>query len=263
MTFIQGVDVASYQPADFPTKGIAFAFIKVSQGTSYTNPKVDEQIADAVRGKCAVGLYHFMQPGDSILAQVAYFKSRNKVKPGHIIAVDWESLNGAWPSSNDKDAMIRGLKVAYPKNRVGLYTDLDGWKTRDTSGYCGDFLWIADIVEAGKPRITHPWVFHQYGQNANGDQDVANFQTQAALIAWANALETPPPVNAPTVPTPEYRAVLLNDVFPTPDGHSDSGGTGQWTLQTFLASMYSEIADCKAMLTEIVAEINASKGAGQ
>lgn len=258
MSYVQGIDVASYQPNNVDPKGLGFVFVKATQGTNYTNPKAVTQSKTARKG-AVVGFYHFMQPGDSVTAQVAYFKSRDLVQPGDLIAVDWEGLNGSWASSADKDAMLRAFKAAYPKNRVGLYTNLDGWLHHDTSNYCADFLWIADITTPGKPRIQHGWTFHQYGQRNGEDSDLGNFQTQAALKAWAGLPVSPTPPTA-TVPSPEYRAVLLNDVFPTPEGHTDSGGTGQWTLQTFLSSLYEQVADNNRMLKAIMVEIDTSKG---
>lgn len=256
MTYVNGVDVASYQPNDFPTKGIAFAFVKVSQGTGYTNPKCDAQIADAIKGQCVVGLYHFLQPGDSVANQVAYFKSRDKVKPGYIVAVDWESLNGAWTSSADKDAFIKALKAAYPHNRVGLYTNVDGWTHHDTSSYCGDFLWIADITIPGKPRIRHSWTFHQYGQNAEGDLDVGNFQSQAELKVWAGYPATIPPT-VTAVPQ-AYRDVMLADVFPLPAGHADADGNGAWSLQTVIGQLYSNVETLTKTVEDLAAKLTAA-----
>ena len=47
-----------------------------------------------------------------------------------------------------------------------------------------DFLWIADYVTAGKPRIKADWRFHQYSSEPH-DKDVADFASKAALVRWA------------------------------------------------------------------------------
>lgn len=221
MSYVKGIDVASYQDDQYPTKGLGFVFVKATQGVNYTNPDMAKQIAAAEKAKLVVGVYHFLQPGDSVSAQVNYFKSRNVVKPGYLVAVDWESLAGAWASNTDKDAFIKALKAAYPKNRVGLYTNKDGWFNHDHTSYCGDFLWIASpTTTPGNVGIQHAWTFHQYGtttvKNPDGttkyhlDQDVANFQTIDALKKWAGYPATVPPVTR----TAEYVALMLNDVFP-------------------------------------------------
>ncbi|HEY6020150.1 MAG TPA: GH25 family lysozyme, partial [Candidatus Paceibacterota bacterium] len=193
---------------------------------------------------------------DSVSAQVSYFKSRDKVKPGYVIAVDWESLNGAWSSCADKDAFIKALKAAYPKNRVGLYTNLDGWKHHDTTSYCGDFLWIADVdtvrgripSNGDSPDIQHPWTFWQYGQQNGIDANVGNFSTQTALKAWAGY----PVVSQPSVVVPQaYRDVMLSDVFPLPVGHTDADGNNAWSLQTTLEAIFPMIEETHSLVKEI------------
>lgn len=246
MSYVKGSDVSDYQDGSYPTKGLGFAFVKATQGVSYTNKDMPAQIATAEKAKLVVGVYHFMQPGDSVSAQVAYFKSRGVVKPGYLIAVDWEGLNGAWPSNADKDALIKGLKAAYPKNRVGLYTNRDGWLTHDHTSYCGDFLWIADITTAGKPRIQHDWTFHQYGEVGKIDADVANFQDQTSLKNWAGIPSATTPT--PTARTAEYTALMMNDVFPTSGDHI--------TLQEFFTELSVTVHENNDMLKQIIDHIN-------
>lgn len=250
MTYVKGVDVASYQDGTYPTKGLSFAFVKATQGLNYTNPDMVAQIATAEKAKLVVGVYHFMQPGDSVSAQISYFKSRNIVKPGYLIAVDWEGLNGHWASGADKDAFIKALKAAYPKNRVGLYTNVDGWHHHDTTSYCGDFLWIADITTAGHPRIQHAWTFHQYGQSGGIDADVANFQSLDDLKKWAGYPTTIPPTTTPR--TPEYVALMLNDVFPIVGDTI----TVQHVLQIILENSESAARDAAEALALIKEAVN-------
>lgn len=241
MSYVKGVDVSSFQSPGYSTAGLGFAFVKATQGQSYTNPEMTAEIATAEKAKLVVGLYHFMQPGDSVTAQLAYFKSHAPVKPGYLIVVDWEGLNGAWPSNADKDALIKGLKAAYPHNRVGLYTNKDGWIHHDSTSYCGDFLWIATVGDTpGNPSIQHPWTFHQYGESKGTDLDVANFQTVTALKTWAGYPASAPAPVPPTVQPQAYKDVMLADVFPVPEGH-DGGGNAFWTVQTLLGSAYAQI----------------------
>lgn len=253
MSYVKGVDVSSFQNPGYSTAGLGFAFVKATQGQSYTNPEMAGEIATAERAKLVVGLYHFMQPGDSVSAQLNYFKSHAPVKPGYLIVVDWESLNGAWPSNADKDALIKGLKAAYPKNRVGLYTNKDGWLNHDHTSYCGDFLWIATVGDTpGNPSIQHPWTFHQYGESKGTDLDLANFQTITALKAWAGYPATVP--TTPTVAPQAYRDVMLSDVLPVPSGH-DGGGNAYWTLQTLVESLYAQVDNLTKLVTEIHGEV--------
>lgn len=254
MTYDEGVDVASYQPVDYPVAGKDFAFVKSTQGTGYVNPEHDGQIATIVKAKGVPGHYHFMTT-ESPASQANYFAAHTKVNPGDMIALDWESLNGVWPSNANKDALLKALKSRYPHNKVGLYTNRDGWLNQDRTNYCGDFLWIADPgVTPGKPRVKHAWTFHQYGESHGMDLDVANFSTLQDLKNWAGIQ-----VTTPNNPNATYKAVMLEDSMPTPAGHSDSNTDGDggdyWTLQTFLVSLYAQVQDIQTKVNEIHAKV--------
>jgi len=256
MTQVRGVDVAGYQPKTFSTKGLGFVFVKASEGVSYTNPLYADQVSTSRKGQSVTGHYHFLHPGN-VEGQVSYFASRADIRPGELIVCDWEGLNGTWPSNADKDAFLKALKAKYPQNRVGLYTNIDGWKNHDHTSYCADFLWIADPDQKA-PRIQHNWTFWQIGSTTidghDFDLDVANFETLGALKAWAGfPVEATP---SPTNQSPEYRAVFLNDVFPVPAGH-DGGGNNFWTLQTVFAEMFSMVEENNKMLKQVIAAIEA------
>lgn len=57
-----GIDVASYQSADLTAHakaGSQFAIVKVSEGTSYRNPKAASQIKSAIANDMMPMAYHF------------------------------------------------------------------------------------------------------------------------------------------------------------------------------------------------------------
>lgn len=57
-----GIDVASYQSADLTAHakaGSQFAIVKVSEGTSYRNPKAANQIKSAIANDMMPMAYHF------------------------------------------------------------------------------------------------------------------------------------------------------------------------------------------------------------
>lgn len=183
--YLKGSDVASpYQDANYPVEGQSFVWVKATQGNSYTNPQMSAQLKHGTDNGLCVGVYHFMDPNVSVGQQLAWFEKHAIVKPGYGIAVDWEALHGQWPSNQAKDDMVRGLKGLYPRNKVVLYTNKDGWLNHDKTNYVGDGLWIADPGTPGNVSIQHPWVFHQYGIRSNVDQDVANFGDMHSLKVW-------------------------------------------------------------------------------
>lgn len=184
---IKGYDIAGYQPVDFTTAGIDFVCIKITEGTSYTNPNWVGQRTTARNAHLVPGFYHFARPG-SMQAQADYFLSKIKLQIGDWLAFDWED---AGVPSADKDAWIRYVKQK-TGHKVVLYCNKDFWFNRDKSGYVGDGLWIADPNSpAGHPAVQAPWLIHQYSETAGYDHDVAAFASRADMAAWAAGGSTP------------------------------------------------------------------------
>lgn len=178
----QGVDVAGYQDAAYATAGLAFVFVKATEGTDYVNPKYAAQLDTGRKARLVVGHYHFLHH-DNVAAQVAWFKAKSDVKAGEIIALDWEESG---TTQVDRDGWIKGIRAVFPHNRVVLYCNINFWTHLDTESNAADGLWIADpSAPAGQPRVKHPWTFHQYSEVGGIDHDVANFASKAALVAWA------------------------------------------------------------------------------
>jgi GH25 family lysozyme M1 (1,4-beta-N-acetylmuramidase) len=192
---ILGVDVASYQAVAFPTKGLAFAFVKATEGTGYVNPKHAGQVAHARAAGLVVGHYHFIRPGSGV-AQADYFLAKAGIHTGDILALDWE--DGAVGAA-ERDAFIARVKSRAPGHKVVLYCNLSFWNGH--SQHDGDGLWIADpSAPTGKPRVSR-WVFHQYSWAGGIDRNVANFKDVAALKVWAGVTKAPAPAPKP-VPKP-------------------------------------------------------------
>ncbi|HET9381092.1 MAG TPA: glycoside hydrolase family 25 protein [Streptomyces sp.] len=182
---LRGIDVSAYQSSSYDTDGLSFVFVKATEGRSYVNPRLAAQTKTARDAGLVVGFYHFLWPGN-LTAQAEYFVSKAPERAGDLLAVDWETNGeGTHPSNAEKDRFIRKVKELRPDNRVLLYSNRHFWLNIDTTSYAGDGLWIADYVTAGKPRIEASWRFHQYTDSPL-DKNVADFESRAALRAWAN-----------------------------------------------------------------------------
>ncbi|MET7640083.1 GH25 family lysozyme [Streptomyces sp. NPDC005438] len=178
---IKGVDVSSYQPVDYSTKGLDFVFIKITEGRSYTNPKWVDQRQTARDAGLVTGFYHFARSG-SVSGQADYFLSKINLVAGDILVLDWEDTG---VSNADKDAWIKYVQDKRPDHRVLLYCNREYWLNRDTTSFAGDGLWIADYAaDAGKPRIKAKWRFHQYTDSPI-DTNVGDFDSRDALKEWA------------------------------------------------------------------------------
>ncbi|MFJ9616701.1 GH25 family lysozyme [Streptomyces noursei] len=188
MTYPAGIDVSSYQSATYDTSGMAFVFVKATEGTGYTNPLYGAQVSHGRLGGLVIGHYHYLRPGD-VQAQADYFLSHVQIAPGDVIALDWEASGS---TQADRDNWIHYVKGKMPAARVVLYCNKDFWLAIDTESYAGDGLWIADPDSpAGSPGIQAPWVFHQYSSADGIDRNVANFASTAALRKWAGMSADP------------------------------------------------------------------------
>lgn len=201
---IYGVDVSNWQPEYFPLElsdgtPIDFAIIQVTRGMDGVNDKWRAQAAWARENGLAVGFYHFGKVADSPDAQARRFSreltahSTDTLYPGETLWYDWEGSELTAPTNAQKDQFIQELKRLRPGRKVGLYCNVDFWKNRDTTDYCGDALWIASWSDpAVEPPIQAPWTIHQYSDGGGKlDHDRAKFTDREAMKVWGGASKDP------------------------------------------------------------------------
>lgn len=191
---VKGQDWSAYQPTQPSTGGLSFVFIKATEGTSYVNPHMAAQVAWARKNNLVVGFYHFARPG-SMTDQAKFFAENAISVEGDLLAIDWEDPG---VSCADKDALLADVKRLRPSHKVLLYCNRYYWLNVDTTSNCGDGLWIADYVTAGKPRIRAHWTFHQYSDTPL-DENLGNFADVASLKRWANHAAVTPTVSLANV----------------------------------------------------------------
>jgi len=199
---IYGQDWASYQTSQPDTSGLAFAFVKVTEGLGYTNPKWTSQRDHAKANGLVWGAYHYPHMGNDPHAEADRFLAQVAWQPGDLIVLDWEGYDAAntGVSRADqltyKDAWLRYVKQQMPHNPVGMYCNVDYWERVDTTGYYADFLWIATADRAaGDPGIRADWLFHQYG-GGDTDLDYCHLGSVDELHAWAMSFAGPTPAPA-------------------------------------------------------------------
>ncbi|MCX4750887.1 GH25 family lysozyme [Kitasatospora sp. NBC_01287] len=195
---IYGQDWASYQSATPDTTGLSFAFIKVSQGLTYTNPEWTAQRDHARAAGLVVGYYHYPDMANSPQQEADHFLSLAQPQVGELVCLDWEGYDAANTAVSHatqlayKEAFLRHLKGAAPHSPVGLYCNTEYWQHVDTTGYFQDFLWIATSgLPAGQPGISASWLFHQYS-SSGVDHDYCHLGSTAALSAWARSFAPAP-----------------------------------------------------------------------
>ncbi|MEU9208563.1 glycoside hydrolase family 25 protein [Streptomyces sp. NPDC048415] len=179
---IKGIDVSNYQSATYDLTGHDFVFVKATQSTNYVNPKHADQVKRARDNGRVTGHYHYLTATASTTAQMDYFLTHAAPRPGEILAVDWEE---AGVSCAEKDAAIKYLRGKAGGRKVLLYCSQSYWTGRDTTGYAGDGLWVAQYNgKPGQPSIKASWLLHQY-TDSPVDTSVAAFASRAEMAAWA------------------------------------------------------------------------------
>ncbi|KAJ7108753.1 glycoside hydrolase family 25 protein [Mycena epipterygia] len=192
-----GIDVSHYQPtvdwASVKSKGISFAYIKATEGTTYIDPTFSSKYTGATKAGLIRGGYHFVHPDTSTgAAQAKFFlahgggwSSDERTLPG---ALDIEyGPQGKECYGLTASAMVSWISDfsstyhAKTKRYPVIYTTTDWWKT--CTGNSPKFgsnnpLWIAHYstsigtLPAGWSYTTF-WQYADKGPNP-GDQDLFN-----------------------------------------------------------------------------------------
>ncbi|MGF7239584.1 MAG: GH25 family lysozyme [Frankia sp.] len=187
-TWPRGIDVASFQhPNDVAINwpavrnaNIRFAFVKATEGTSYTNPYFAADYRDAHSAGIAVGAYHYARPAlpiSTAVSQATYFVRHADLAPGlgRISPVlDLEATGGlnasqlrSWTLTYLRTiATLTGLKPT-------LYTFYAFW-TNDVSNstaFTKYPLWLSIWNGASSPGALpggwSGWRFWQYANNGH------------------------------------------------------------------------------------------------
>ncbi|MGA8114233.1 MAG: GH25 family lysozyme [Actinocatenispora sp.] len=205
---LAGVDVSHYQGSinwtSVKNAGIKWAYIKATEGTTYTDPKFGANYTGAYNAKVIRGAYHFAKPGSSSgAAQATYFAAHGGA---------WSRDNLTLPGALDLEAGCSGLSHASMvswihsfastyKSKTGrdvvLYTTASWWSSC-TGGNTGfgstNPLWVAHwgVSSPSKPAGWGVYTFWQYtssgavsGISGNVDRDVFNGSADR-LLALAN-----------------------------------------------------------------------------
>lgn len=204
-----GQDWASYQDWTPSTDGLAFVFVKQTEGLTYVNPRAASQVAHARSKGLVVGHYHYPHMANNPATEADRFLTVAKPQPGDLLCLDWEGYDASnkgvsWSRQVAyKTAFLARLKSVAGAHQHVVYAN-GSYLDRDPKGTYGDALWIATASKpAGSPGIGHPWLFHQYSTAGGIDHDYCSL-TAAQLHAWAHAKE------------PQENEMELGDKFTIP-----------------------------------------------
>src|SRR5438067_1419446 len=249
---IHGIDVSAYQSETYSTAGLDFVIVKATEGLSYTNPRLAAQVKRARDAGLIVGFYHYPHMANDPVAEANYFLQKAPIQAGDVIVFDWEGYDAANKGVAKsrqvtyRDAWLRYVKGKMPRFRVGMYCNTDYWLNVDTSGNCGDFLWIATGGRAaGDPGIKAKWTFHQYSTAGGIDHDVADFTNRAALAAWARGLTEEDPM-AGITKQDIADSVWRPDQIAAPADAPDIKTNPTWQPQSYLKDIDARVRAIQA-----------------
>jgi GH25 family lysozyme M1 (1,4-beta-N-acetylmuramidase) len=195
---VLGMDVSGYQPGvDWSAayaNGARFAYVKATEGTSYTNPEFSSQYTGSYDVGMIRGAYHFAHPDSSSgTAQADFFvdhgggwSSDGKTLPP---ALDIEyNPSGATCYGLSASSMVSWIRAfsdevhARTSKYPMIYTTFDWWSTctGNSSAFAAtNPFWIAkysSTAPTSLPAGTSYWTMWQYASSGTfpGDQDTFN-----------------------------------------------------------------------------------------
>jgi len=188
---VKGIDVSYYQ-GDIDWSGVAadgvkYAFIRVSDGTGFQDPKFDTYWASSRANGILHGAYQFFRPNEDAIAQADLLLSKmGTLQPDDLPPViDVEAAGGLSPSgvAAAVQAWVDHVTTAIGKPPI-IYTGFYFW--RDSVGgpdMTSSPLWHAQYTSAACPNIAAPWTdwaFWQYTSTGtvggiSGGMDVDRF----------------------------------------------------------------------------------------
>lgn len=172
-TFLNGVDIASYQSSINPARlsTTDFVIVKFTQGVSYLNPHADRQYSASKSAGKLLGAYHYAE-GKDAKAEAQHFVSSLGSRVGEcILALDWEGTqNGKFGSGQDVTWCKTWLDEVYRLTGVRALIYMSKSVTRK-------YNWAAVAQN-------YPLWCAQYKSNSTTDYQSAPWTDSNSFGAW-------------------------------------------------------------------------------
>lgn len=174
---VRGVDVSSYQgEIDWKTlseQDIQFAFIKATEGSSFTDPNFAENYSNAQKTKLRIGAYHFFSYDSSGKTQAENFIktvpiSDNMLPP--VVDVEFYGDKEQNPPSSkavDKELndFIQTVEKHYKKKPI-IYATGKSYDMFISGKYNNYNIWIRNVLSSPSLSDGKSWTFWQYTDRA-------------------------------------------------------------------------------------------------
>ena len=173
---VHGIDVSRYQDAidwrQASASGVAFAYIKATEGGDYADPRFDMHRAGAKRAGVRWGAYHYFYFCRPAAEQARWF-IRNVPRDAralpHVLDMEWNAYSRTCRYRPDGRKVRAEAKIfldmleRHYGRRPILYTTVDFYEDTGIGRLRGTEFWLRSV--AGHPSETYPgqrWTFWQY-----------------------------------------------------------------------------------------------------
>lgn len=233
-----GIDVSSYQPtinwASVKASGRSFAFVKATEGKTYTSSTLSAQMSGAKTAGVLTGVYHFARYDlNTAASEASHFLAvaAKYIKAGYlhpVLDVETSTSLSKTAVSNWVNAWCSQVKSATGVAPV-VYTYVSYATAHLNSTVTQWPLWMAQYPSSPAPQTGHPsgtspwtsWSFWQYTDHASVsgisggvDGDVYNGDLTALKAKFLIPTPTPLPAQA-SAPTPANGAYFRTSAPPT------------------------------------------------
>lgn len=177
---VRGVDVSSYQgDIDWDilaSQNISFAFIKATEGSSFTDPYFDYNFSQARQTGLRVGVYHFFSFDSPGNAQAEHFIQTVEIDKNMLPPVIDLEFYGDKERNPPKraavcaqlDILLKTLEMHYGKKPI-IYATEKSYDLYISGGYEEYDIWIRNVFSAPKFPENRRWTFWQYTDKAQLD----------------------------------------------------------------------------------------------
>ncbi len=170
---VRGVDVSSYQgEIDWPVlagQGIAFAFIKATEGSSLTDTTFARNFEEAQRTGLRIGAYHFFSFDSSGRTQAEHFievvpRLEGALPP--VIDLEYYGDKAKYPPAvelvRDELRVLSGLLSAHYGVTPILYATAETYDRYLSGAFLRCDIWIRDVFRQPTLADGRAWTFWQY-----------------------------------------------------------------------------------------------------
>ena len=177
---VRGVDVSSYQGeidwAVLASQGISFAFIKATEGSSFTDSQFAGNWAQAQEQELRVGAYHFFSYDSPGKRQAAHFIETVSPCEGMlppVVDIEFYGDKEQNPPERQEvqsqlDGLLQALESWYGVKPI-LYATEKSYDLYLAGGYEDYDIWIRNVITAPRLSDGRSWTFWQYTNRARLD----------------------------------------------------------------------------------------------